>query len=163
MLGIVVRLKNRGASVRDFAPREVEELYDVRATLQKRAAEIMPLPAPADLVRSLEALHARHSRAIERGDLPAVFEANNAFHDTLFFACGSRYLAEAIAHYAWLSHPIRSYRMADPDLLDQARREHGQMIEALRQGDRSALIELCVLHINPSKDAYLRSHRHLQE
>lgn len=156
-LGILVRHKNRGASVRDFPPREVEELYDVRATLQRRAAEILPLPAPRDLVEALEDLHVRHCRAVTDGDLRRVFELNNTFHDTLFSACGNRHLAEAIGHYAWLSHAIRSYRMGDPQLLEQARREHGQMVEALRQGDRATLVRLCVEHINPSKEIYLKS------
>jgi DNA-binding GntR family transcriptional regulator len=156
-LGILVRHKNRGASVRDFPPREVEELYDVRATLQRRAAEIIPLPAPRELVDGLDALHLRHCRAIADGDLRRVFELNNTFHDTLFSACGNRHLADAIGHYAWLSHAIRSYRMGDPQLLEQARREHGEMIQALRQGDRATLVRLCVEHINPSKEIYLRS------
>jgi DNA-binding GntR family transcriptional regulator len=156
-LGILVRHKNRGASVRDFPPREVEELYDVRATLQRRAAEIIPLPAPRELTDALEALHLKHCRAVAAGDLRRVFELNNSFHDTLFSACGNRHLAEAIGHYAWLAHAIRSYRMGDPQLLEQARHEHGQMIEALRQGDRAALVRLCVEHINPSKEVYLGS------
>ena len=158
-LGIVVKQKNRGASVRDFEPREIEELYDLRATLQRRAAEIIPLPATGALVTELENLHRLHAAAVEAGDLKSVFTLNNAFHDTLFGACGNRYLAEAISHYAWLAHAIRSYRIADPELLAQARREHGDMIEALRRGDRAALVRLCVEHINPSKDAYLRSQR----
>ena len=33
------------------------------------------------------------------------------------------------------------------------------MIEALRRGDRATLVRLCVEHINPSKEAYLRSQR----
>jgi DNA-binding GntR family transcriptional regulator len=156
-LGIVVRQRNRGATVRDFSPREVEELYDVRATLQRRAAEIIPLPAAPDLVDTLETLHREHCRAIGAGDLRRIFELNNTFHETLFAACNNRHLAGAIAHYAWLAHAIRSYRMADPHLLDQARHEHGLMIEALRQGNRPELIRLCVEHIIPSKEAYLRT------
>jgi len=160
-LGIVVRLKNRGAMVRDFEPVEVEHLYDLRATLQQRAAEILPLPAPAELVAALERLHARHSAAVERGDVRSAFEANNAFHDALFDACGNSYLADAIRHYAWLAHAIRSYRMAYPELLEQARREHGEMIDAIRRCDRTSLVRLCVEHINPSKDAYLQSQGHV--
>lgn len=156
-LGIVVRLKNRGAMVRDFEPAEVEQLYDLRATLQQRAAEILPLPASHDLIGSLEDLHRRHSAAVEAGDVPTAFELNNAFHETLFNACGNRYLAEAIHHYAWLAHAIRSYRMANPALLEQARLEHGEMIEAIRRCDRASLVRLCVEHINPSKEAYLLS------
>ena len=123
--------------------------------LQAHAARRIPLPAPRALIEALGAIHARHSHAVEKGELGAVYRLNNDFHNTLFAACGNPRLVEAIAHYAWLAHAIRSYRVADPRLLRQARDEHGAMIEALRRGDREALVRLVVEHIQPSKEAYL--------
>ena len=156
-LGIVERERNKGCAVRDFAPKEVEDIYEVRALLQEHAARRIPLPAPADLVADLRAVHARHSDAVAASDLRAVRHLNNQFHDTLFGACGNAYLVEAIAHYSWLAHAIRSYRIGDPVLLAQARDEHAQMIDALATGDRDRLVTLCVEHILPSKEAYLRA------
>ena len=158
-LGIVVRERNKGSAVRDFAPRDVEAIYDVRAVLQRHAAEQIPLPAADGLLQTLESIHARHSQAVEAGDLRAVYRLNNDFHDTLFAACGNPYLVQTISEYAWLVHAIRSYRIADPKLLRQARDEHALMIDALRRGERNALVELCVNHILPSKEAYLTQER----
>lgn len=157
-LGIVVRRPNRGAQVRDYSAEEVEELYDLRAALHKLAVDTMPVPAEGAVITHLEAIQAEHRKAISSGDLQAVFQLNNEFHDTLFGTCGNRYLAEAISQHAWLAHAIRSYRIADPTLLAQAQQEHEAMIEALRTGDRASLRELCVRHIEPSKKAYLQSH-----
>lgn len=158
-LGIVVRERNKGSAVRDFAPAEVEAIYDVRALLQGHAAERIPLPAPPDLVAELTALHNEHATAVEVGDLRAVYRLNNLFHDRLFAACGNPYLAKTIAEYAWLAHAIRSYRIGDPALLDQARDEHAAMVAALATGDRATLVRLAVLHIDPSKKAYLALER----
>ena len=156
-MGIVTRRKNRGAIVRDLSPDEVDQIFQVREFLHRAAVERMALPAPADLVNRLEDIHRRHSAAVDAGDLPTVYALNNDFHDTFFGASESPYLLEAVNHFAWLAHNIRSYRMADPVLLNQARREHGEMIDAMREGDRDALIRLCVDHIQPSRQAYLRS------
>lgn len=156
---IVVRQRHKGSAVRDFPLADIEAIYEIREVLQRHAAERIPLPAPRALVARLEAIHAEHSRAVALDDLRAVYRLNNTFHDALFGACDNAYLVEAIAHYAWLSHAIRSYRMADKALLAQARDEHGLMIEALRRGDRTALVRLCVAHILPSKDAYLALER----
>ena len=154
-LGIVIRERNKGCAVRYFPPAEVEQIYELREVLQAHAARRIPLPAPAALIEALGAIHADHGRAVEHADLGAVYRLNNQFHNTLFAACGNPRLVEAIAHYAWLAHAIRSYRIADPQLLRQARDEHGGMIEALRRGDRDALVRLAVEHIQPSKNAYL--------
>ncbi|MGH6945616.1 MAG: GntR family transcriptional regulator [Geminicoccaceae bacterium] len=154
-VGIVVHERNKGAQVRDFSPEEVEHIYDLRALLQEHAARCMPLPADPKLVARLTEIHERHAHAVERGDLRAVYRLNNAFHDSFFAACGNPYLADAIARYAWMAHAIRSYRMADPVRLRQARDEHAAMIRALREGDRARLVRLCVEHIQPSKEVYL--------
>lgn len=162
-LGIVVRERHKGSAVKDFVAEDVEAIYEMRALLQRHAAERIPLPVDAALVSELRTIHDHHARAVEAGDLRAVYRLNNRFHDTLFGACGNRFLVETIADYAWLAHAIRSYRMADPRLLAQAREEHGRMIDALVQGDRAALVRLCVEHIEPSKQAYLAQERHRVE
>ena len=155
-LGIVRRERNRGAMVRDFSREEVEDIYAMRELLQRHAASLLPLPAPRPLMAELSELHERHRRAAAADDLGAVYRLNNAFHAAMFEACGNRYLSDAIAHYAWLAHAIRSYRIADPDLLEQAVREHRAMLDALADGDREGLVRLVVAHIMPSKHAYLR-------
>ena len=153
-MGIVARTRNKGCAVRCFSPAEVEQIYEVREVLQAHAARRIALPAPDSMIAALSAIHARHGRAVDTGALGAVHRLNHEFHNTLFAACGNPHLVAAIAHYAWL-HAIRSYRIADPALLRQARHEHAAMIEALRRGDRGALARLCVERIQPSKDAYL--------
>ncbi len=154
-MGIVVKERNKGCAVRDYRPDEVENIFEIRALLQEHAAKRIPLPADKTLVATLADIHDEHCKAVDAGDLRAVYRLNNAFHDTLFGACGNPYLADSIAHYAWIAHAIRSYRIGDPTLLAQARVEHKEMIDALAAGDRDELVRLCVVHINPSKDAYL--------
>lgn len=156
-LGIVVRRPHRGAQVRDYTADEVEELYNLRAALHELAVNAMPLPAAPGVLARLKDIQGMHAEAVAQGNLQAVFEFNNQFHDTLFATCGNRYLADAIRQHAWLSHAIRSYRMAEPSLLAQAREEHEAMIHALERGDRERLRDLCGRHIEPSKRAYLLS------
>lgn len=158
-LGVVRRERNKGATVRDFDAAEVEQIYEIRALLQAHAAARIPLPVAGDLLAQLEAIHAEHAAAVDRGDLRTVYRLNNAFHDRLFGACGNPHLTTLIGHYGWLAHAIRSYRIADPQLLRQAREEHGLMLEALRRSDRATLVRLCVEHIEPSKQAYLAAER----
>lgn len=156
-MGIVVREQNKGAVVRLFSLREVEEIFEMRELLQERAAQRIALPGDPALLRRLKQIHAEHSLAVDARDLRTVYRLNNDFHDTLFGACGNHHLSEAITHYAWQAHAIRSYRIADAVLLSQAREEHAEMIEALERGDRQRLVRLCIDHIKPSKEAYLAS------
>ena len=160
-IGIVTREPNRGAAVRDFSAREVEEICELREILQRRAAQRMPLPAEPALIARLTEIQARHDKAVARRDPRAIDRANEEFHHAFFAACGSAHLAAAIEHYAYLTRAMRLYPLVTRELLERLRNEHWRMIEALKAADRKALMTLVVDHIQPSKRMYLEVRRGL--
>jgi DNA-binding GntR family transcriptional regulator len=154
-MGIVVRERNKGATVRSLTPREVREIYEVRELLQRQAALWLPLPAPDALVEELTALHEEHGRHVESGHLRGVHEANDRFHLTLFGACGNSHLVQTIELYMRLSLPVRALSMASRDALRVSHEHHRLMIAMLRGTDNWVLAQLCVDHLQPSKTRYL--------
>ncbi|SEL94802.1 GntR family transcriptional regulator [Halomonas daqiaonensis] len=159
-IGLVERIKNRGAFVKSYPPEEVEHLYAMREILELAAVDALPLPAPAELLTELKDIHRRYSEAVDAHDLRRVFRLNIAFHRTLFQATGNPFLYETINEFAQKAHGIRFIAIADRDSLNQARREHQAMIDAIRDEDRERLAELCRKHLAPSKNRYLELYRH---
>ncbi len=92
-MGVVVIHPNRGASVRDYTVQEVEQLYVVRTLIEQHAAELMPLPADRKVIGVLRKIHARHSAAVEKGDLKTAFRENLLFPQD--FLCAMRKCAFA--------------------------------------------------------------------
>lgn len=154
-MGIVVRVPHRGAMVRDFSAQEVEEIAEIRETLQAQAARRMQLPASEELITHLTAAQGQHDAAVRSRDPRSIDAANEVFHQTFFDACGNHQLAAAIAHYAYLSRAMRLYPLVDAQLLETLRAEHWGMIEALKTGDRDRLVTLVTGHIQHSKKIYL--------
>jgi DNA-binding GntR family transcriptional regulator len=112
--GIVERIPNRGAIVRDLTPAEVRDVYAVREELEVMAVRVLPMPvAQADLER-LELLQREHSRAVAAGDLLAVFHSNVRFHRALYGLCGNICLIETIEQLAQKVSVIRSSAHANP-------------------------------------------------
>jgi DNA-binding GntR family transcriptional regulator len=157
-MGLVERKRNKGAIVRDYTPEEVRQIFAVRELLEAEAARQIPLPAPQDVIEALRAIYEEHGHAVQSGDLHTAYRANIRFHQTLFQACGNPYLAEAIDAFAFKSHAVRSYSLAKPDLLRNARDEHRQMIEMLATGDRDRLVTLCTDHLKPTVRAYIEAY-----
>ena len=155
-MGIVTRERNKGATVRSLSPRQVQEIYDVRELLQRQAALWIPLSAPQALIDELLAIHEEHGRCVDQGYLRGVHEANDRFHLTLFGACGNRQLVETIELYMRLSLPVRANSMANADLLKVSHEHHRLMIEMLKGRDNWVLAQLCVDHLQPSKQRYLQ-------
>jgi DNA-binding GntR family transcriptional regulator len=157
--GIVQRIPNRGAIVRDLTPLEVNEIYAVREELEVMAVRVLPFPVPAADIGKLEALQREHSNAVDAGDLLAVYYSNVRFHRALFGLCGNSCLIETIESLAQKVAGIRSYAHANPATLNDTRRDHIEMIEALRHSRRDDLITLTRRHLKPAAQAYIRAYR----
>jgi DNA-binding GntR family transcriptional regulator len=156
--GLVERIPNRGAMVRGLTPLEVKEIYAVREELEVMAVRVIPFPvAPADIAR-LEELQRQHARAIADGEMLTVFYSNLRFHQVLFGLCGNACLIETIDLLAQKVYGIRSYANAFPESLDRARRDHVDMIKALRGSRRDELIALTRRHLKPSPEAYIKAY-----
>lgn len=157
--GVIQRIPNRGAIVRDLSPREVEEIYRVREELEVLAVRILPFPIEKADLAKLEDIQRQHGKAVDAGDLLTVFYANLHFHRALFGLCGNTCLIETIGQLAQKVHAIRSYANANLDALHRARRDHVEMIDALRHSRRDDLIALTRRHLKPSAQAYIRAYQ----
>ena len=155
--GLVERIPNRGAMVRGLTPQEVKEIYAVREELEVMAVRIIPFPvAPSDIER-LDDLQRQHTAAVAAGDLLTVFYSNLSFHRVLYGLCGNACLIETIDLLAQQVYGIRSFANAQ-ESLDRARRDHLDMIKALRGSRRDDLVALTRRHLKPSPEAYIRDY-----
>jgi DNA-binding GntR family transcriptional regulator len=156
--GLVERIPNRGALVRGLTPLEVREIYAVREELELMAVRIIPFPVANKDIERLEELQRQHGAAVAAGDLLTVFYSNLSFHQVLFGLCGNACLIETIDLLAQKAYGIRSYANAFPESLDRARRDHIEMIKALRGSRRDNLIALTRQHLKASPEAYIKAY-----
>jgi DNA-binding GntR family transcriptional regulator len=156
--GIVERIPNRGAIVRDLTPAEVRDVYAVREELEVMAVRVLPLPAAAADVAGLEAIQREHSRAVEAADLLAVHHSNVRFHRALYGLCGNACLIATIEQLSQKVSVIRSSAHADSTVLGRTRRDHLEMIEALKHARRDDLIALTRRHLKPAAQAYIKTY-----
>jgi DNA-binding GntR family transcriptional regulator len=159
--GLVLRKPNSGAQVRALTAKEATELYAVREILEANCARLIPLPVETRLLAPIEKIQRKHAAAVRKNDVRAVFRANLAFHAAIFQLCGNDALVEAIADFARRTHPVRLTTLVTQQYLHQARGEHEDILRALRKGDRARLVALCSQHLQPSREAYLRTIGHL--
>jgi DNA-binding GntR family transcriptional regulator len=156
--GLVERIPNRGALVRGLTPLDVKEIYAVREELEVMAVNIIPFPVSLKDIERLEQLQRKHTAAVAAGDLLTVFYSNLSFHQVLFGLCGNACLIETIDLLAQKVYGIRSYANAFPESLDRARRDHLDMIKALRGSRRDDLVVLTRRHLKPSPEAYIKAY-----
>ena len=158
LMGLVVRVPNRGAYVRELTAQEVIEIYEVREILEVAAALRTPIPAPKKVIESLKNIQNQHSDAIANHDLRSVFRLNIQFHREQFLACQNAKLAQSIMEYAQQAHLIRAIKYAEPGHLQKVERDHRRIIKAMEGKNRDAFVEVVRNHLPDSRDAYLRAY-----
>jgi DNA-binding GntR family transcriptional regulator len=156
--GLIQRIPNRGAIVRDLSPKEVTEIYAVREELEVMAIRTIEFPVATGDIDALDALQKEHSAAVDSGDLLAVFYSNLRFHQLMFGLCRNGCLIETIDQLAQKAYGIRPYAHASPEALDRVRRDHVDMMDALRKSDRDGLIAIERRHLRPAPEAYINAY-----
>jgi len=154
-LGVVVKPPHLGARIRRFDAQSLRDLYHFRVVLHGAAVAAMPLPVAPDRMQEVEAAAQAHAAAAATGDLIAIHRANMAFHRAFYGLCDNPYLAESIRLHDWLSFPARAYGIADAQALDQACKEHAQMVQALHACDRARLHALAIGHMDRARQLYV--------
>jgi DNA-binding GntR family transcriptional regulator len=152
MDGFVQVVPRRGVVVTQLSRVDVEELFDVRESLEVlatgRAAE---RATPADL-RRLRQILDRARKALDAGNTKAVGDANEAFHDEIVKLARNNLLASLLEplqdrlHWLFRQHE-------DPEALW---REHVQLHEAIASGDPDLASAQALEHVRVNRRRALR-------
>lgn len=157
-LGLIERVRNRGAVVRLYSNAEVEDINAVRELIESEAAGLITLPLSNDDLATLVEIQECHSAASERSEFRVIFRSNLAFHKALFSHCPNKALIEVVDLFARKSHAYRSVFTNKPQYLRWAVQAHLDMIEAIKDCDRERLVTLCREHLAPAKEYYIETH-----
>ena len=146
--GIVEHRPRLGAVIRQLGHAEVVELYEMRAVLERTAAELSAQHGTDTEFDALDALNA--DIAAERENPARAAAINQTFHRGLYLGCRNRFLLEAargLNHSLLLLGPTTYTDAARVDVVAQ---EHDQIIAALRARDPAAAGAAADRHLQTS-------------
>ena len=152
--GLVRTIPYRGALVADLTVGEIEEIYFVRAAIEKVAAQLVIRNIRPGEIKSLKKL----SREVEshlRQKTDEMIKRDSEFHRAIFRTCRNQYLYNMIDFLRTKAHIVGYNAWSLPDRIEQTIREHQQIIGAIEAKNVSRLEELFVKHLTYSKKSYL--------
>ncbi len=162
-MGLVVSRKNVGVFVRELAPREVGDLYELRAVLDghagTRAAALADVPRRA-LSRFLDAATAAMRKAARRHDVPSYYAENLRFHWAIVEAAGNEKLSDAYRGIVQQLHLWRLKNLAQPVGMAASIAEHDAIARAIREADPARAGRLLADHVGAARQ---RLETHLPE
>jgi DNA-binding GntR family transcriptional regulator len=145
--GLVTIFPHRGATVTQLSADELQDIYDIRATLEEMATLLaVPLLTKATLTELTSLVEQMESHL---SDVVAVVELNHQFHLTLYAASGRRHLCELNRMLRYRTQHYLHVFIVESELGHSSRTqgEHRAILEACKRGDAEQAAALMREHV----------------
>ena len=131
--GLVAKLPNRGCSVVDLSRDEIEQMCELRATLEPKVAEWAACRMDASGAKLLTAQAERLKAAANAADRSEFYAADIDFHRTFWELSGNIYAARVLESVvgSLFASGLRSAEGID---LEQEFLKHDRLLRALVEG-----------------------------
>ncbi|MEH3155465.1 MAG: GntR family transcriptional regulator [Gordonia paraffinivorans] len=157
--GLVEVLPHRGARVSAFTADDLDEIYDLRMTLEALAAGRAASRITPERIDRMAQLCDEMEDAAAAGQLDAVATANVAFHGIVREASASTRLTSMLAAVTQLPLMMRTFHRYAPDDLQRSAGHHRELVAALRAGDEVWADAVMRSHVRAAKSVLLASLR----
>jgi DNA-binding GntR family transcriptional regulator len=153
--GLVVAMPNKGVVVRDFSPKDVHDIYEIRALLESAAAKEAAGRIPNS---SLEAIISKASALSSKNNFgfDQVKDLGTELHRLIIEASGNLIMKDLLNRMETLIEVSRiPFRQAQ-ERLKEINQEHIDITKALLKGDGDLASRLMEQHFMLTKEAHLR-------
>lgn len=133
--GLVTVLPRRGAFVARYGPREITEVYDVRAELLGFAARLVAQTIDAERLDALEQILAEMREAVARDDYAAYVDGQQRLRRSVWEATPNGLLRELIWQVWRRGLRLRAIALGLPGRMARSLHIHEQLVQALRARD----------------------------
>lgn len=143
--GLVKIFPHRGAVVTELTADELEDIYDIRATLEAMGAR---LAVPRLTEETLGRLHTLVDQMDSHlGEVAALVKLNNEFHLALYAASGRDHLCDLIKTLRLRTQHYLHAFISDLGGMPQAQSEHRAIVEFCKRGDGQGAARIMHEHV----------------
>ncbi len=152
---MIERRPQKGYVVRGLNFQEIEDLYDLRISLEVLAARQAAKRIGESERKRLNAILDEVGRSLKAPNKPRILDLEQDFHVVIFKASGNRLLAEigcGILDRIWI---IQNINLLTTSHLADAHPQHLKVFQAIESGDSKQAASLMRKHIVFAKDFVL--------
>ena len=161
--GLVTIFPHKGAIVTKLSADELQDIYDIRATLEEMAARLaVPFVTDA-ILAELASLVEQIDDYLD--DVAMLVKLNHQFHHTLYIASGRSHLCELVRILRYRTQHYLHVFIVESELRHTPRSqgEHRAILEACKQGDAEQAASLTYHHVAQVGRAIIEHERQRNE
>lgn len=155
--GLITIIPHRGPEVSTISTDEVEDIYEVRASLEGLAGRGFALNASPLLRQALRAKLVELARPEVAQDRTLMLNTKNQFYDILVEGCGNVVVGQMLKQLNNRVTVLRRISMAQPGRFTQTLAELDAIVTAIERHDAELTARLCSEHVKKAADNVLRS------
>ena len=154
--GLVTMIPRRGAEVAQITEKSLQDVLEVRRSLDALCAELACARISDEEVESLNAACKAFEEATLKGDVREIAAADVALHDIIIQATGNKRLVQLVNNLAEQMYRYRFEYIKDKSVYPRLIEEHRVMYNAIRGKDGKTAAKVAVTHIDNQMEAIAR-------
>ncbi len=155
--GYVIMMPRRGTYVANLSIRDVNEVFEIRTSLDSLASGLAAERITDDELERLQRLLVTIGGYVEANDMDKIVETDMEFHDLLYQASRNTRLVGIIFNLREQLTRFRTTSMSFPGRLKATLEEHRRIVEAIAQGDVKEAQQAAEDHMEKSEQTLLAS------
>jgi DNA-binding GntR family transcriptional regulator len=148
---LVFITQRHGLYVADINIPDLEQLSEMRISLESFCARLAALRADSDDLHVFEALQLEQAK-ISSENSHLLLDLDHKFHKALVRAAGNKYLTRTLDHFFDLSQRLWYVAMPHLDFLSASVAEHLDLVEALKKKDADRAEQIMRDHVKKFYD-----------
>jgi len=150
MEGLISDRGARGAEVSSLSPKDVEDLFDVRQSLEVLACRLAAKRATEEHLAYLKGLLDNAEAFLAKGSVMEAHRSNSEFHDAITRIADNNFLKSALEPLQGRMHWLFRHVADLPELI----REHRELYAAIASGDPDRAAAQSASHIGKYRDQF---------
>lgn len=148
--GLISDRGARGAEVSSLSPKDVEDLFDVRQSLEVLACRLAAKRATKEDLAHLKGLLDDAETFLAKGSVMEAHRSNSEFHDAITRIADNNFLKSALEPLQGRMHWLFRHVSDLPELI----REHRDLYTAIASGDPDKAAAQSASHIGKYRDQF---------
>ncbi len=134
-IGLAEARPHRGAVAATISEQGIDEMFVVMAELEALCARLAAASMTPRERRDLEALHISTGSVVSAGEQARYVNANDVFHEAIYAGAHNEFLSDLTQSVRTRLVPFRHAQFETVGRITKSHVEHGQVVEAILQGD----------------------------
>lgn len=130
--GLVLMIPRKGAEVAEISEKSLREVLEVRRSLEELAIELACQRISPEELSELEEAENTFAKAVETGEVMAIAESDESFHELIYRATANERLVQILNNLREQMYRYRLEYIKDEDRRQILVVEHEHILHAIR-------------------------------